>query len=132
MHTLMAPDPTTIRFAVGKTYRLHSSPGLPNFLGGTMKVIAELSPRNQWGSRSLLADVSFAPTTGCKRNKSRLGVQCFVEEGFAEVRNSRGSRMMPVEIATLTGLYPDKAKAYANAELHRGGFIPITTIRTVA
>lgn len=125
----MAPDPTTIRFAVGKTYRLHSSPDLPNFLGGTIRVIAELSPRDQWGNRILLVDAHFD-----SNRSDLLGCRCFVEEGYTECVGVYGSRTIPVEIATVQGIYPAFAKAYANADVpaHMGGFTPLPTKRIVA
>ena len=128
----MNPDPCTIRFAVGKTYRLHTSPDFPKYRHGTIIVRAELAPRDQWGNRILLVDAYLAPKGGDGGMETRLGARCFVEEGYAELRDSYGSRTIPVEIATLQGVYPDFAKAYANNEAKKGGFIPMTVTRTVA
>jgi hypothetical protein len=107
----MAADPHTIRFTVGKTYRLYTSPELPQFLGGNFTVIAELSPSNQWGNRILLVDAHLDNSTDL------LGCRCFVEEGFSESVGVYGSRTIPVEIATLQGTYPSFAKAHANADI---------------
>lgn len=122
------PDPNTVRFAVGKSYRLHSSSDFPRSLGGTIKVIAELSPRDQWGNRILLVDAHFDNDT------DMLGCRCFVEEGYAESVGVYGSRTIPVEIATVQGTYPSIAKAYANADIPRtdSGFTSLTSKRIVA
>ena len=125
----MTSNNFTTRFAVGKTYRLHTSPELPNYRDGTLTVVAELSPRDQWGSRVLLADVSLYPTGGGRHQESRLGVRVYVEEGYTEVTDSYGSKTIPVEIATVQGLYPHNGKAYANAELCSSRFTPIRTSR---
>ena len=113
----MAADPHTIRFTVGKTYRLYTSPELPQFLGGNFTVIAELSPRDQWGNRILLVDAHFDHTKVDGGTTDPLGCRCFVEEGYAESVGVYGSRTIPVEIATLQGTYPSFAKAYANADI---------------
>ena len=129
----MNPDPCTVRFAVGKTYRLHTSHDLPQYRQGIIIVRAELAPRDQWGNRILLVDAYLAPKAGDGGMETRLGARCFVEEGFTELRDSYGSRTIPVEIATLQGVYPDFAKTYANAEVNRGdNFTPLTVTRTVA
>ena len=122
------PKSDTILFAVGKTYRLHSSQDLPNFLGGTIKVIAELSPRDQWGNRILLVDMDV------DGEPPMLGVRCFVEEGVAEVVGVYGARTIPVEVATAQGVYPRSAKAYANAAVPTvsGGFTAIRTLSRVS
>lgn len=123
----MASNPFITRFTVGKTYRLHTSPTLSGYRSGTVTIRAELTPLNQWGSRMMLVDAVLNPVDGKGGKETRLGTRCYVEEGFAELKDSYGTRTIPVEIATLQGIYPDKAKAYANAEVHRGGFTPITT-----
>lgn len=121
------PKPDTIRFAVGKTYRLHTSPTLSGYRSGTITIRVELTPLNQWGSRMMLVDAVLKPVDGKVGKETHLGIRCYVEEGFAELKDSYGIRTIPVEIATLQGIYPNKAKAYANAEVHRGGFTTITT-----
>lgn len=124
----MATDPYIVRFTVGCTYRLHTSRTLPSLCGGTLEVKAELKPRDQWGNRVLLADVRLAPKEGGKA-RELLGVRCFVEEGVSTRRNAYGPVSIPVEVATVPGLDPDRAKSYANEESHRGGFTPVPTKR---
>lgn len=129
----MNQDPCTVRFAVGKTYRLHTSPDFPRCRDGSIIVRAELTPRNLWGNRILLVDAYLAPKDGVGGLETHLGARCFVEEGYAELCGPYGSRTIPVEIATLQGVYPDFAKSYANAEVDRGDkFTPMTVTRTVA
>ncbi len=114
----MNPDPCTIRFAVGKTYRLHASPDYLGYRNGTIIVMSELAPRDQWGDRVLLVDAFLEPKDrlGGKVER-RLCVRCFVEEGYAVRTDEYGSRTIPTEVATLQGIYPDYAKAYALDEV---------------
>ena len=94
-----------------------------------MTVRAELSPRDQWGNRVLLVDAALEPRGGGDEGEvSLLGARCFVEEGYAELRDSYGARTLPVEVATIQGLYPELAKAYANVEVC-GNFTKVTTNR---
>lgn len=111
----MSSDPSTIRFSVGKTYRLHTSKEFPLLLGGSIHVLAELSPRDRWGNRILLVDAHFDKEDG--GTTDILGGRCFVEEGYTESVGVYGARTIPVEIATVQGTYPSFAKAYANADL---------------
>lgn len=95
-------------FSVGNTYRLKTSPSVQTMLGGTMKVVAEVRAADTWGNRILLADfwIDGEPSP-------RLGQRVFVEMGYAERTDSYGSRMVATEIASLQGIYPLMAKAYA-------------------
>lgn len=114
----MTMNPYTIRFAVGKTYRLHTSPDFNRLRGGYLVVKAELKPTDQWGNRILLVDAYLDPKGGNKTShEPLLGSRCFVEEGYATHTDSFGSRTIPSEIATLQGIYPDFAKAYAVDEI---------------
>lgn len=110
-------DPCITRFAVGKTYRLHTSPKNPKLLGGTITIRAELYPRDKWGNRILLVDAHIDNATEDGGHTDLLGCRCFVEEGYAEIVGVYGTRTIPVEIATVQGTYPSFAKAYANADL---------------
>ena len=110
-------NPYTLRFQVGKSYRLHTSPDFNRLRGGCLTVIAELSPRDQWGNRILLVDAHLDHTKVDGGTTDLLGCRCFVEEGYAESVGVYGSRTIPVEIATLQGTYPSFAKAYANADI---------------
>lgn len=103
----------THRFKIGGTYRLRTSTDHPNYVGGTMKVIAELKPTDQWGNRILLADFDFDPpmTRDGASITSMKGARAFVEEGYTEFKDSFGVRKMPVEIASLQGIYPLYGKA---------------------
>lgn len=105
----------THRFMVGSAYRLRTSPEHERYLGGTMRVIAELKPTDRWGNRIILVDVMFDPPMS--RNGDQIaamkGARAFVEEGVAEFTDSFGRRSLPVEIATIQGLYPMYGKAYA-------------------
>lgn len=107
---MMASSPFVQTFSVGRTYRLHSFS--PSMLGGTMKVRTELRPADVWGNRILLADFWLD-----KEKTPRLGQRVFVETGYAEVKDSYGSRLVETEIASLQGIYPLMAKAYAVDEL---------------
>lgn len=115
--TIDAGNASTVRFVVGRSYRLHTSPIMPNLAGGRMTVIAELAPRDRWGNRTLLVDAQLIPANGRGTRTERLGVSCFVEEGYADVVGSYGGRTIPVEIATLQGIYPLCAKAYAHMDV---------------
>lgn len=103
------------RFRIGGTYRLRTNPEHPKYLGGTMKVIAELKPTDQWGNRIILADFSFDPPM--ERDgytvTAMKGARTFVEEGISEFTDSFGKRKIPVEIAALQGVYPLYGKAYS-------------------
>ena len=112
------PDPNTVRFAVGKSYRFHTSPDFGRLRSGTMTVKAELKPTDQWGNRILLVDAFLDPKGGGEGFVEQyLGARCFVEEGYATRTDSFGSRTIPAEVATLQGIYPDFAKAYALDEV---------------
>jgi hypothetical protein len=80
-----------------------------------MKVISELKPIDQWGNRIILADFEFDPPMD--RDGSIItamkGARAFVEEGISELADSFGVRKIPVEIASLQGIYPLYGKAYA-------------------
>lgn len=125
-------NPYIVRFQVGKTYRLHTSPDFDRLRGGTLVVKAELKPSDRWGNRILLVDAFLDPKTDGTGNPVRipigsayfetelhLGSRCFVEEGYATRTDSFGSRTIPAEVATLQGIYPDFAKAYAIDEVVR-------------
>ena len=105
----------THRFRIGGTYRLRTTPDHPRYLGGTMKVVAELKPRDRWGNRIILADFRFNPPF--VRDGATItamnGARAFVEEGVSEFTDSFGVRKLPVEIASLQGVYPNYGKAYA-------------------
>ena len=126
----MATNPFITRFTTGRTYRLHTSPALKNFRGGTIYVMAELHYRDLWGNRVLLVDAHLDPV-GDYPATNILGARCFVEEGYAEIVGAYGARTVPVEVATVQGVYPFTAKAYANAEVQKptGGFSTIHTNR---
>ena len=108
-------NPFTHRFKVGGIYRLRTSPEHPKYIGGTMKVLSELKPTDQWGNRIILADFTFNPPM--ERNGSIVtamkGARAFVEEGYTEMADSFGSRKIPVEIAAIQGIYPLYGKTYA-------------------
>ena len=111
-------NPYTVRFQVGKSYALHTSPDFNRLRGGQLVVKAELKPIDQWGNRILLVDAYLDPKGGKEgAEEVYLGSRCFVEEGYAHLTDSYGSRTTPTEIATLQGIYPDFAKAYAVDEL---------------
>ena len=103
-----------VRFVVGKTYRLTASPSLPQSLSGTMTVRAEITPLDRWGQRIVLADfdIGSGPLKG-----RHLAKRAFVEEGFADGGREHGGRLVPCEIANLSGIYPYFAKAYALDEI---------------
>lgn len=127
-------NPYIVRFTVGKSYRLRTSPDLPNSRSGFITIRAELYPRDQWGNRILLADAHLDGLSPNDAPTNLLGARCFVEEGFAEERDAYGVRTIPVEIATLQGVYPHFAKSYANADISvaQRGFTPMLVQRTVA
>ena len=108
-------NPLTHRFRIGGIYRLRTSKVHPKYVGGTMRVISELKPTDQWGNRIILADFNFDPPM--ERNGSTVtamkGARAFVEEGYSEFTDSFGTRKIPVEIAALQGIYPLYGKAYA-------------------
>ena len=111
-------NPFTVRFQVGKSYALHTSPDFDRLRSGRLVVKAELKPTDQWGNRILLVDAYLCPKEGGKdATELHLGSRCFVEEGYATRTDSYGSRTIPAEVATLQGIYPDFAKAYAIDEL---------------
>ena len=99
-------SPFVQTFAVGRTYRLHSN--APSMLGGTMKVRTEIRPADVWGNRILIADFWIDG-----EESPRLSQRVFVETGYAEMKDSYGSRLVETEIASLQGIYPLMAKAYA-------------------
>lgn len=105
----------THRFRIGGTYRLRTAKDHPKYIGGTMKVLAELKPTDQWGNRIILADFSFSPPI--ERDGATItamkGARAFIEEGYTELADSFGSRKIPVEIASLQGVYPLYGKSYA-------------------
>lgn len=109
-------SPFTIRFQVGKTYRLHTSQDFDRLRGGTIVVKAELKPKDLWGNRILLVDAYLNPRKGGEKEE-RLGSRCYVEEGYASIKDSYGYRTVNAEVATLQGVYPDFAKAYAVDEV---------------
>ncbi len=128
----MSANPYIVRFVVGKSYRLHTSPSMPQYRSGTIVVKAEIAPRDKWGNRTLLVDAFLNAKDGGRGHDSLLGVKCFVEEGYSETKDAYGIRTIPAEIAAIQGVYPDSAKAYANAEVHRGGFVPVSATRMTA
>ena len=103
----MTPDPRTIRFAPGKSYRLATSPSIPALKAGSLRVIRELKPLDKtFRTRSLLCDIDLdgGPTVST--------ALVFVEEGYAEVSSNGFTRLVGTEISTcrvLDGLI----KAYA-------------------
>lgn len=108
------PSPYTLRFQVGKTYRLYTSSDFNRLRGGILVVKAELKAADTWGNRILLVDAYLSPKGDPNGPKEPfLGSRCFVEEGYAPFMDSFGSRTIPSEVATLQGVYPDLAKAYA-------------------
>ena len=109
-------SPFTIRFQVGKTYRLHTSQDFDRLRGGTIVVKAELKPKDLWGNRILLVDAYLDAREGGEREE-RLGSRCYVEEGYASIKDAYGYRTVNAEVATLQGVYPDFAKAYAVDEV---------------
>ena len=111
----MEQAPLITRFKVGGTYRLHSSPDFPRMLNGTMTVRSQIKPTDSWGNRILLADFTLVYPDG--RVGTKLSARCFVEEGYAPLKDSYGERQIPVEIAALQGIYPNFAKAYAVDEI---------------
>ena len=111
----MNSNPLTLRFRIGATYRLHSSPDFPSLLNGSMVVRSELKPTDQWGNRIILADFSLTFPDGHTEN--RPAARCFVEEGYTAYKDSYGERQLPTEIANLQGIYPLYAKAYAVDEI---------------
>lgn len=111
----MAGNPFILRFRIGATYRLRSSPDFPRMLGGTMTPRSVIKPTDQWGNRIILAD--FALTYPDGHTETRLAARCFVEEGYASFKDAYGERQIPVEIAALQGIYPNFAKAYAVDEI---------------
>lgn len=125
-------NPYTVRFQVGKTYQLHTSPDFDRLRGGTLVVKAELKPADQWGNRILLVDAFLAPKTdgtgnpvqipvgsGFFETELHLGSRCFVEEEYVMRSDSFGFCAIPSEVATLQGIYPDFAKAYAIDEVEQ-------------
>lgn len=104
-------NPLTVRFKVGTSYLLRSSPDIPQMLGGFLTVRSEIKPTDLWGNRIVLADCSLLYPDG--HTETRLSARCFIEEGFAIVRDSYGERTVPAEIANVQGVYPNFAKAYA-------------------
>ena len=107
----MASNPFMVRFQIGATYRLRTSPDLPMMLGGKMTVRSEIKPTDQWGNRIILADFMLTYPDG--RIGTILAARCFVEEGYVSLKDAYGERQIPVEIAALQGIYPNFAKAYA-------------------
>ena len=105
----------THRFRIGGTYRLRTSPEHPKYLGGTMKILSEIKPTDQWGNRIILADFNFDPPMERDGNivAAMKGARAFVEEGYTEFMDSFGVRKIPVEIATLQGVWPLYGKAYS-------------------
>lgn len=102
----MTPDPRTIRFAPGKSYRLATSPDIPNLKSGSLRVIRELKPLDELRTRSLLCDIALdgGPTVST--------ALVFVEEGYAEVSSNGFTRLVGTEIATCRVL-DGFIKAYA-------------------
>ena len=80
-----------------------------------MTVRSEIKPTDQWGNRIILADFMLTYPDG--RIGTKLSARCFVEEGYATLKDSYGERQIPVEIAALQGIYPNFAKAYAVDEI---------------
>lgn len=111
----MNSNPLTLRFRIGATYRLRSSPDFPRLLNGTMTVRSQIKPTDQWGNRIILADFMLKYPDG--RIGTKLSARCFVEEGYSELADSYGARQVPTEIANLQGIYPLYAKAYAVDEI---------------
>ena len=111
----MPNNPFIMRFRIGATYRLHSSPDFPKMLCGFMTVRSEIKPTDQWGNRIVLADFILTYPDG--HSETRQSARCFVEEGYSSFRDSYGERQLPVEIANLQGIYPFFAKAYALDEI---------------
>ena len=111
----MNTNPYIMRFRIGATYRLRSSPDFPRSLGGTMTVRSEIKPTDQWGNRIILADFSLIYPDG--RMETRHSARCFVEEGYASFKDAYVERQIPVEIAALQGIYPNFAKAHAVDEI---------------
>ena len=111
-------NPYIVRFQVGKSYRLHTSPDFDRLRSGYLVVKAELKPIDQWGNRILLVDAYLDQRGGCEGAvECHLGARCFVEEGYATRTDSFGSRTVHSEVAALQGIYPDFAKAYAIDEV---------------
>ena len=111
-------NPYTIRFQIGKSYRLHTSPDFNRLRGGHIVVRAELKPTDQWGTRILLVDAYLDPKDGkTGATELHLGSRCFVEDCHATLTDSFGSHTKPAEVATLQGVYPDFAKAYSVDEI---------------
>jgi hypothetical protein len=84
-------------------------------LGGTMTIRSEIKPTDQWGNRIVLADCMLRYPDG--RIGTKLAARCFVEEGYSTFKDAYGERQIQVEIATLQGIYPNFAKAYAIDEV---------------
>ena len=105
----------THRFRIGGTYRLRTDPEHSRYMGGTMTVLSEVKPTDQWGNRIILADFTFDPPM--ERDGTIVtamkGARAFVEEGISEFKDSFGTRKIPVEIAALQGIYPLYGKAYS-------------------
>ena len=103
-----------VRFVVGKTYKLAANPSLPQSLTGTMTIRAEITPLDRWGQRVVLADFSIDsdPFKG-----EHIAKRTFIEEGYADGGTEHGGRLIPCEIASLSGIYPYFAKAYALDEI---------------
>lgn len=109
---MMDSNTFIMRFAIGGTYRLRTSPAFPQLLSGTMTVRSEIHPTDMWGNRILLADFRLVYPDG--HEEIRQAERCFVQEGYTPVKDSYGERVIPTEIATtIHGQHPF-AKAYAS------------------
>lgn len=110
----MTSNPPVTRFQIGQSYRLATSKGFPRLLGGTLRILSEIKPADTWGSRILLADIALDTAHAPEiRNRDYHAARLYVEEGYATLTDSHGEHAIPAEVATVQGVYPYFAKAYA-------------------